>query len=116
MERNDMGTFSPADDLESNGYFCLNEMLDPATSAALCARLDHFANIHPGRKALIPDEFFNDFITTPVLLRFAESLLGDRILFHHANGRAMKTAGLPKEWHHDYDGLKPWAPTDPLMI
>ena len=102
--------------LEADGYFCLNELFDRTTSAALCKRLDYFAEEHPGRKALIPDNVFDSFVTHPLLLKYAKLLLGDRILFHHANGRAMKKAAFPKEWHHDYDGPRPWALSDPLMI
>ena len=111
-----MDKFNSAELIEPNGYFCLNEMFDRTTSAALCRRLDHFATAHPGRKALIPDEFFDEFVVNPLLLEYAERLLGGCILLHHANGRAMKTEALPQEWHHDYDGPRPWEPSDPLMI
>lgn len=100
---------------DSDGYVQLPN-LDSDTAAAICRRLDYFATTAPGRKELLPDEFFNSFVVHARLLEYATKLLGDTFMLHHACGRALYATGAAKEWHHDFDGLQPWEPSSPLMI
>lgn len=102
--------------LKTDGYVRLPERLDAATSDAICRRLEHLATTSPGRKALLPDEFFNQFVVHPLMMDYATRVLGPSFMLHHACGRMLRTPGIAKEWHHDYDSENPWEPSLPMMI
>jgi ectoine hydroxylase-related dioxygenase (phytanoyl-CoA dioxygenase family) len=91
----------------ANGYVVLENVFDDRTCESLRRRLDLLSARRPPSKALVPDSFFNKFVTRAELLRYARELLGPELLFHHANGRAMVAGGTELAWHHDYDAPDP---------
>jgi ectoine hydroxylase-related dioxygenase (phytanoyl-CoA dioxygenase family) len=93
--------------MAADGYVVLKNVFDDRTCESLRRRLDLLSARRPLSKALVPDSFFNKFVTRPELLRYARELLGPELLFHHANGRAMVAAGTELAWHHDYDAPDP---------
>jgi len=96
--------------LKSEGYLVLDRRLPPEWAQRLRERLLAFAVRWPGRKQLLPDEVFVEFILSKEVLPLARAVLGEKCLVHHANGRVAASNSCAKVWHHDRDGrVLPYA-------
>lgn len=96
--------------LGSEGYLVLDQRLSPGWSQRLRERLMMFAEKWPGRKQLLPDEVFVEFIISDEVLPLAKTVVGEMCLLHHANGRVAASNDQAKIWHHDRDGqILPYA-------
>lgn len=90
--------------LQRDGYLVLERWLPKCWSRKLEQRLTFLSSKFPGRKALLPDPVFEDFCVSDEVLELARGVLGEDLLFHHANGRVLYPGAGGKPWHHDRDG------------
>lgn len=104
--------------LLEEGFLIVGDVLSECTNKKIIQTLDMFSEVYPGRKSLLPSEFFLDLITSKEIIDIASSLLPPKFLFHHANGRRtdLKQAKTEKTWHHDYDGEPQPFDTRPKMV
>lgn len=90
----------------SLGYLVYPEFFPQSQCKSFCRALRQLSAYSRNSKSVVPHPAFNELISHPAIITIAKSILGDRFLFHHANGRELDTLDTSKSWHHDYDGAR----------
>lgn len=101
---------------EQEGYLIFPEFFNDEWNRNIIQGLEMLRVIRPTSKAIVPHPVFNQLLINESFLQIVRSLLGKDFFFHHANGRSLTPSDNGKVWHHDYDGITPWKPEEPLMI
>lgn len=100
--------------MERDGYCMVENFL----SAETCAELTRALLLR--REANLPKNLFDDAVfrrlifSRPVISAF-EFLLGENMLFHHANGQYLTGQQASKPWHHDFDGECSYMTSHPMI-
>ena len=89
--------------------------LDPPFCARIRENLVRRTETHRETKRLIPDPFFDTMARLEVFAKTAQWMAGQRLEFHHINGRVLHHAEPNKGWHHDYDGDPRFVIQEPMV-
>jgi hypothetical protein len=103
---------------ERDGYVALDAYFPPDMCASAAQALDEvmvrrralsltWTPATPTRKSVLGHPFFDELITSDVMIDLVRLVLGADVRFHHANGRVLAGGDEGTPWHHDYDGYRP---------